>query len=245
MSSFPDARTLLVVVLIITSLAIAMDDPLWLAGLLISTLAILLWLGVSPRRLGGRLRRYRWLFLILALVQSLTNPAGQIYLEWRDYVLLSSGGLLAALAVLLRLATILAAALALTIRNYQELTIALVQLGVPYELAYMVLLAVRFIPVFMDEFRQSLLAIQLRGVDLGQIPLAEKVRVYSYILMPAVAGAIIRARRIATAMEARAFRAKKKRTWLEWPRLSAGDWLILVGAVLGGAVCATIYWGWL
>lgn len=131
MSSFPDARTLLVVVLIITSLAIAMDDPLWLAGLLISTLAILLWLGVSPRRLGGRLRRYRWLFLILALVQSLTNPAGQIYLEWRDYVLLSSGGLLAALAVLLRLATILAAALALTIRNYQELTIALVQLGVP------------------------------------------------------------------------------------------------------------------
>ena len=109
----------------------------------------------------------------------------------------------------------------------------------------MVLLAVRFIPVFMDEFRQSLLAIQLRGVDLGQIPLAEKVRVYSYILMPAVAGAIIRARRIATAMEARAFRAKKKRTWLEWPRLSAGDWLILVGAVLGGAVCATIYWGWL
>lgn len=245
MKSFPDARTLLAVVFIITTLAIAMADPLWLAGLLAATLAFILALGVPIRSLGRRLRRYRWLFFILALAQSLANPAGQVYLEWQGFVLLSSGGILAALAAMLRIATILAAALALTLRNYHELTTALVQLKVPYELAFMVLLAVRFIPVFMDEFRQSLLAIQLRGVDLEQIPLAEKVRVYSYILMPAVAGAVIRARRIATAMDARAFRASKKRTWLDWPRLSAGDWLLMAGAALGGAVCAIIYWGWL
>ncbi len=243
MSKFPDARTLLTIVVIITTLAIAINDPLWLGGLLAVTLGALLAFGISPQRLTGRLRRYRWLFFILALAQSLTNPGGHIYLEWRGFVLLSSGGLLLALAVMLRIVIILTTALLFTLRNYHELVTGLVQLGVPYELAYMVLLGVRFIPVLMDEFRASLLAIELRGIDLQKIPLADKVRVYSYILMPAVAGAVIRARRIATAMDARAFRAADKRTWLEWPGLSRADWLVMAAAVLGGGLCAIIYWG--
>lgn len=243
MSKFPDARTLLTIVVIITTLAIAINDPLWLGGLLAVTLGALLAFGISPQRLTGRLRRYRWLFFILALAQSLTNPGGHIYLEWRGFVLLSSGGLLLALAVMLRIVIILTTALLFTLRNYHELVTGLVQLGVPYELAFMVLLGVRFIPVFMDEFHASLLAIELRGIDLQKIPLADKVRVYSYILMPAVAGAVIRARRIATAMDARAFRAEDKRTWLEWPGLSRADWLAMATAVLGGGLCAIIYWG--
>lgn len=243
MSRFPDARTIFAVVVIITSLALAINNPLWLGGLLAAILGTLLAFGISPWKLAGRLRRYRWLFLILALAQSLTNPAGHIYLEWQGYVLLSSGGLLLALAVMLRITIILAASLLFTLRNYQELVTGLVQLKIPYELAYMVLLGVRFIPVFMDEFRASVLAIELRGIDLDKIPLADKIRVYSYILMPAVAGAVIRARRIATAMDARAFRAKRRRTWLDWPQLARGDWLTMAAAVLGGALCVIIYWG--
>jgi len=245
MSSFPDARTLLMVVVIITSLAIAMADPLWLAGLLLIALAGLLVAGIPVSRLGRGLLRYRWLFLILALVQSVTNPAGHIYWEWREVVLLSSGGLLAALAVILRVTIILAGAQLLRLRNYQELVTALVQIKVPYELAYMVLLGVRFIPVLMEEFRDALTAIQLRGVDLESIPLREKIRVYTYILMPTVAGALIRARRIATAMDARAFRASRRRTWLDWPRLTAGDLLVMVLALSGGIFGWIMYRGWI
>lgn len=235
MSRFPDARTLIVIVLLITTLGIALTDPVWLAGLLGVTVIALAAARVSLIRLFKRLRRYRWLFLILALVQSLTHPVGQVYLAWQDYVLLSSGGLLAALSVILRVTIILAAALLLTIRDYQELVTGLVQLKVPYELAYMVLLGIRFIPVLSEEFRNSLTAIELRGIELKRITLADKIRVYSYILMPTVAGALIRARRIAIAMEARAFRAKPRRTWLEWPRLSPADWLLIVLAFVSGA----------
>ena len=243
-SVFPDARTLILVVLLITTLAIAISDPLWLMGLLVATGGTLIAAKVSLFRLFNRLRRYRWLVLILALAHSVTNPSGSIMLELQGVILLSMGGILAALAVLLRISVILAAALLLTIRDSQQLVTGLAQMKVPYELAYMVLLGIRFIPVLMEEFQDALLAMQLRGIDIDRIPPREKIRVYSYLLMPTVAGALIRARRIATAMEARAFRANKGRTWLDWPRLSKMDWLVMMVAIISGAGCLWIInWG--
>ncbi|HQD20073.1 MAG TPA: energy-coupling factor transporter transmembrane component T [Bacillota bacterium] len=232
---FPDVRTLLAVVLAITSLAIAINDSRWLLLLLAITLACLLAAGVSLKLLLRRLRRYRWLFFFIALAQSLTNSPGRALLAWRGYVLLSTGGLLGAAAALLRIAIILAAVGLLSLKDYQQMVTGLTQMGVPYEFAFMVLLAVRFIPVLMVEFRDSLAAIELRGVDLKAIPLKDKLRVYSYLLMPTTAGALIRSRRIAIAMEARAFRAYPRRTWLEWPRLTPWDWLIIVLALGGTA----------
>ena len=230
----PDVRALFALVLVITSLAIALGNPYWLAVLLLIALAVLVAMKIPLDGLGNRFWRYRWLFLLLILIQSLTNSSGKVYIALSGYVLLSAGGLLAALATLLRIAVILAAAQLLTVKDYQEMVTGLVQMGVPYELAYMVLLAVRFIPVLIEEFRHSLEAIELRGVDLKAIPPGKKIKLYSYILMPTTAGALIRSQRVAIAMEARAFRAYPQRTWLEWPQLGVRDWLVIVFAVLGG-----------
>jgi|SRR5690554_176910 len=241
-SAFPDARTLIIAVVILTSLAIAINNPLVLAGLLAVTLLALVAAKIPLGDFVRRFKRFRWLIITLALVQSLTNPHGQIYWQWREYILLSSGGLWAALAVLLRLAVILAGVQFLNRKNYQELVTGMVQMKVPYELAYMVLLGIRFIPVFMEEFRDALTAMALRGVDLEQIPWRDKLRVYSYILMPTVAGAMVRARRIATAMEARAFRAYPQRTWLEWPRLSRWDWALITSVMAVGFGILALNW---
>ncbi|HCX78654.1 MAG TPA: hypothetical protein DG577_04495, partial [Firmicutes bacterium] len=78
---FPDVRTLFALVLVITSLAIAINDPLWLTGLLAVSLAALLAAKIPLSLLGRRLRRYRWLFLILALAQSLSNGSGRVFLD--------------------------------------------------------------------------------------------------------------------------------------------------------------------
>ena len=105
----------------------------------------------------------------------------------------------------------------------------------------MVLLATRFIPVLAEDFRDALVAIQLRGVDLESISLKQKFNLYTYILMPVVAGALIRARRIAIAMDARAFRAHKYRTWLDWPALNNVDWLLLILVFLGTFAAYALY----
>lgn len=244
-SSFnpPDARVLLVAVFAITGMAIAFSRLAWLGGLLLVSLVALAVAGISPWRLYNRLRRFRWLFFVLAVVQSLTNPGGRVLLAWGNTVLVSSGGLVAALSVMVRITVIIAIVLLLTLRDNQQLVVGLVQLRVPYQLAYMVLLAVRFIPVLGEDFRDALVAVQLRGVDLERIPLGRKVRLYTYILMPVVAGALVRARRIATAMDARAFRAYRHRTWLDWPVLTLTDWLLLAVLLAGTMTAYAVYYG--
>lgn len=235
-TGFPDARTLLIIVFVVTSLAIVFSNPVSLGILLVLSLSALLTAKIPLAQLGKRIWRYRWLFLLLVLAQSLTNNAGRVFLVWRGHVLLSQGGLTAALAALLRIAVILAVVLLLSLKDYQQVVTGLAQLGTPYELAFMVLLAIRFLPVLAEEFRQSTVAIALRGVDFKAVPLREKIRIYSYVLMPTTAAALIRSRRIAIAMEARAFRAYSRRTWLEWPALTPGDWVIIVLVVLGAGV---------
>ena len=81
-NAFPDVRTLFALVLVITSLAIAINDPLWLTALLAVTLAALLAAKIPVSQLAKRLRRYRWLFLLLVLAQSLSNGSGRVFLEW-------------------------------------------------------------------------------------------------------------------------------------------------------------------
>ncbi len=242
-SESPDSRVLIVLVFSLTAMAVAFTDIFWLAGLLMVTMATLVFARISLWRLLRRMRRFRWLFFILAVIQSLTHPGGRIFLQLGETVLISSDGLLAAASVMLRIVVILAAVLLFTLRDSQQLVVGLVQMKVPYPLAYMVLLAIRFIPVLGEDFNDALLAIQLRGIDLKAIPLRARFRLYTNILLPVVAGALIRARRIATAMDARAFRAYPRRTWLDWPSLSAVDWCLLVVSIVGTAVACGFYYG--
>lgn len=235
-SGFPDIRSLLILVIVITVFAVILNSLLALLVLLVISLIAL---GLAPIPLGKlikRLRGYRWLIFILILVQSLTHSGGKVYLQWRGYVFLSAGGLEAALGVLLRIVIILAVALLLTQKDYQELATGLAQMKVPYELAFMVLLAVRFLPTLREEFRDSLAALQLRGVEIEIVPLGKRLGLYYYLLLPTTGVAMVRAQRIAIAMEARGFRAYPRRTWLEWPSLSAMDWLIIAFAVVGGGL---------
>lgn len=234
-TSFPDARALLAFVLVVTSVAIAVNDLAVLAFLLVFILGALRMASVPLVKLCRRLWRYRWLWLGLALVQSMTGVGGKTLLSWGNYVLLSSAGLAAALAALLRIGVILAAALLLSIKDYQQLATALAQMKVPYELAFMILLAARFLPILMEEFRDSLIAMQLRGIELKAVPFRKRLGLYTYILLPTTGAALVRARRIAIAMEARGFRAYRRRTWLDWPRLTLPDWLTIVFTIIGAS----------
>jgi energy-coupling factor transport system permease protein len=76
----------------------------------------------------------------------------------------------------------------------------------------MVSVAIRFLPLLTDEIKNVVTAVQLRGIELDRIPVRQRLKVYSYLIMPVVSGAIIKSRELATTMETRAFRAYPKRT---------------------------------
>jgi len=148
--------------------------------------------------------------------------------------IITYGGIEKGITVVLRLFVVIASAMILTTSPADKIILGLVKLKVPYEIAFMVLLAVRFLPVLADEFIDVMTAIQLRGVDIKKIPPGQKLRVYAYILMPVVAGAVMRAKKTAVAMEARAFRAYPKRTYINDLDITLRDYLIIIFFLIFG-----------
>jgi len=151
-------------------------------------------------------------FLALMIIQSVFSPSGKVLLGWGDFEIITTGGILKGLRFLtLMIIIIIAANIMITVNN-REMIQGLIQLKVPYELAFMVSIAIRFLPMFADEIKQILIAIQLRGIEINKTSLFEKIKIFLYIFLPLIAGMILKAQRLSMAMETRAFRAYPTRT---------------------------------
>lgn len=207
-----DPRTRIVIVLLVSSAAVVINQlkPLFLLCLL--TILLCRLFNVSLQDSVVKLRRLWYFFFVLALVQSMFTQGGETLLKLGSMRLMTDAGLEAGISIILRMAVIICSALIIAAAPALEAVYGLVAMKLPYELAYMVLLAIKFLPNFKEEFADSLTAVQLAGADLARIPLREKLSLYSYILMPAVTKALDRARYISLSMESRCFRIYPKRT---------------------------------
>jgi len=106
------------------------------------------------------------------------------------------------------------------------------RLGVPYRFAYAIDLTWRFIPSFAADFRTTMDAQRVRGMDIGERvggPLA-RLRRQVPILVPTIVNAIAGAEDTIDAMDLRAF-GTGKRTWIRELRLDPTDRVVLIGFV--------------
>ena len=115
------------------------------------------------------------------------------------------------------------------------------RLGVPYRFAFAIDLTWRFIPSFAADFRTTLDAQRVRGMDLapaGRTPFSRLKRQVP-VVVPTVVNAIAGAEDTIDAMDLRSF-GTGKRTWLTELRYDRTDRLALVGfvALLIGATIA-------
>jgi len=147
-------------------------------------------------------------------------------------------GLLVGAAVLQRLVILMLGGALLAGYPGHVLVQAMLQLRLPYQLAYMVSVGLRFVPLFGESFRDSLTAMQLRGVDLRRLPWKARLKIYTWLLMPTVAAGVHSARRLAMAMELRGFGALPKRSAYAPLRMRPRDWLALAGVAAWGAALA-------
>ncbi len=236
-----DPRTKLLLVVVISTLSIVVTDVLWQLGLFLFSLGLLHLGGIGPVKVFSRLRRFLVLFAAVLAIQSLFAPAGDPLLTIGSLHVITRGGLIKGASVILRMLTIISSAMLLLTSGPMRLVLGLIHLRIPYEIAFMVLLAIRFLPVLGEEVRDALTAIQLRGVRIKEIPLGQKIRVYTYIFMPVVVSALLKAKKTAVAMEARAFRAHTQRTYLDELTLGRKDYAIMAATLLTGCGLCTIY----
>ena len=237
-----DPRTKLVMVLCLSSLAVFIQNIYVLVGVLLVSFLISVILKANLFPAFKQVRKLLLLIVIVALAQSLFAPAGKTIVTLGTFSLLTTGGLIKGAEFILRMAVIVVSATIVATSNYRETVQGLVQWKIPYEIAFMVSVAIRFLPMLTEEIRDVMLAIQLRGVELEKIPFNKKLKIYSYILTPIVVGTVMKAEKLAAAMETRAFRAYPQRTSYMTLKMAAVDYLLISFSILAAVSITVIYY---
>ena len=111
-----------------------------------------------------------------------------------------------------------------------------------HSFAMMMSIALRFIPILIEETEKIMNAQKSRGADFSSGGLIKRAKALIPILIPLLASAFNRADELATAMECRCYRGDYKRTKLVKLQLKARDyiWFAAFVMILVGVICLGI-----
>lgn len=197
------------------STAVMFTENLWgQAAVLFLTLLTLFLGGVKAGAVLGQLKGILALIVFLFFVQCVFTRGGGALLRIGDFVLVTEAGFHLACVLSFRFMVILLAALILLTGEPWDYLLAMVQCRLPYEIAFMVMAGIHFLPILRDEAMNVYYAVQLRGTELQKISLRGKIQVYRRICLPVLTNALRKSRSMALAMELRGLRAHPKRTYM-------------------------------
>lgn len=227
----PIAKVLALVTLF--AAAFLLDSPVFLAPLLALVLSATAFAGALPV-----LYRMRWLmipvFFFTTAIWTVFYPATAGAPV--DRLLALRFGL----GMAFKLETFLATGfLFLATTTVEEFAYALASLGVPYRVGFVLTLAFRLVPVFLEAALTVRDAQRCRGLDFTRGTLRERIARYVPVIVPVFIGGLRRADQMAFALEVRGFSSGRPRTSLPRTPFAAGDALLVAaGAVLLTAVIA-------
>ena len=237
-----DPRTKLAIVASLSSIAVIIQHAYVLLFILfISVTLSALFYGSLINTLK-KTRNLWYIFLIIVLLQSIFTRTGAALLSIGDFTLITAGGIVKGVEFLLRLSIIIFSATIIASSSAREVVQGFVQFKIPYEIAFMISVGIRFLPLLRNEFIEILTAIQLRGIDIKRIPFKKKIKIYSYIFMPVVTGAVKKAQQLSIAMETRAFRACPSRTSYFLLTMRMKDWIVIIMALIFTVAVFIIYY---
>ncbi|MBQ7924568.1 MAG: energy-coupling factor transporter transmembrane protein EcfT [Clostridia bacterium] len=112
-----------------------------------------------------------------------------------------------------------------------------------HELALIMSIALRFIPILTDETGRIMNAQKARGTDFETGGLIKRVKAITPILIPLLISAIRRADELGDAMDARCYSGSKKRTKYKKLKFTWRDLIafLVMGALLAGVIVMKIY----
>lgn len=194
--------------------------------------------GVKPLRL---------ILLFTAAIQIFLTP-GEIIWQW-GILHITAEGVRLAIFMCVRLVLLVMTTSVLTLTTtpivltdaVENLLSPFKRIGVPaHELAMMMTIALRFIPLLADETEKIMAAQKARGAAFDEGGLMDRARALLPILVPLFLSAINRASELAMAMEARCYHGGEGRTRLHELHYENRDRVagILVALILALAVAS-------
>ncbi len=223
-----DPRTKLFIVLCISSLAVWIQDIRYLTIILLIAIIVGKILKCEFFSVIKKIKKMLGIFLAMIVIQSIFTIEGSALLKLGSITLLTDVGMLKALNFILRISIILVSATIITTSTSREIIQGLVELKIPYEISFMVSVAIRFLPMLMEEIKDTFIAIQLRGINFNDLNYKQKIKIYSYIFTPVVVSTIMKSQKLSIAMESRGFRAYNKRTSYLKLNMMARDYIIII-----------------
>ncbi|NLC12002.1 MAG: energy-coupling factor transporter transmembrane protein EcfT [Firmicutes bacterium] len=135
-----------------------------------------------------------------------------------------SEGLWGGLSMMLRFVNIIGSSyLFVATTNPNQLAYALMRAGLPYRFGFMLITAMRFIPVFRLELEQVKNAQMAKGIELEGRSLKVLLRAVKYLLVPLVISSLSKVDSLTISMESRAFGLYTTRTYMHAEPLSVND----------------------
>lgn len=181
------------------------------------------------------------LFLVVfTAVLNVFYGTGEPLWQW-GFLKVTKNGLLNCAFVSIRIIVLILASSVLTFTTsptqltdaLERLLRPLSKLHVPvHEFAMMMTIALRFVPLLLEETEKIMSAQKARGADMESGGLIQRIKALIPVLIPLFVSAFRRAYDLATAMESRCYHGGEGRTKMKVLRFGGGDWLIVGSAVL-------------
>jgi energy-coupling factor transport system permease protein len=226
-----DPRTKMMGVLIVFSICLCFNDPLYMAAI---SLGIAL-VAVSAKALPN-FWQLRLILVLLIVFSTMMWPffvKGPHPLWSRGSFEVSRESILYGIAMGLRLATFVGTGLIFlsTTRN-EELTNGLIRMGCPYPIAFALSTALRLIPTFAGAGATIIQAQVSRGLDLESGNILSRVSKFIPQAVPLFIYAIRHTNLLAMALESKGFSPDSKRTMYYQPKMRGIDYIVLVFLIL-------------
>lgn len=151
----------------------------------------------------------------------------------------SISGRLVLVVILASLLTATTTPMALT-HGLEKLFSPLKKLGLPaHELAMMISIALRFVPILLIEAETIMQAQRSRGTAFNRGGLIKRMKALLPLFIPLLATALRRAEELAMAMDARCYRGGSHRTRMNKFTVNKGDYLLMTSSLLFFILTAT------
>ncbi len=112
----------------------------------------------------------------------------------------------------------------------------IMRLGLPYKAGYILMIALRFLPVTVRETKEIIEAQMSRGLEIERGNIIKRIRNYIPIFVPLLVRMVKETVQLGMSMESRCFGAKKQRTFLHELRFTTIDYIWSAGCLLAFAV---------
>lgn len=215
--------------------AVFSADNVW--GMLAVTAMLGLIIALSRVPFGFIVRGLRSILFILlftAILNLFLQPGDVLVRFW--IFTISWQGLQNALLIAARLILLILGSSMMTLtatplqlsEGLERLMTPLKFIGLPvHDIAMMISIALRFIPVLLEETDRIMMAQKARGVDFEEGKLRERLQALVPIFVPLLLSLFRRADELALAMESRCYRGDEGRTRMNELRMEQGDWIAL------------------